>query len=156
VNDNIFMGNALCPVDADGALSLPLFARVMLARRKDGGTIFLGSHEADTCLVAYHPDRAIEAQAEGRRPVAEQGSAPRQSPASPRRIFGFLASVPIDAEGRCVLPPMLRRRARIGEAALVIGTGETFEIWSPRIARYGRDPDMRALAADRLDFQRAA
>jgi DNA-binding transcriptional regulator/RsmH inhibitor MraZ len=68
----------------------------------------------------------------------------------------LLQAVDIDADGRCVLPELLRRRARISDAALVVGTGEAFEIWSPQVALYGQDCGMRALASLSLALPQAA
>ena len=38
-----------------------------------------------------------------------------------------------DASGRFIMPTMLRERARIADLAFFIGTGDTFEIWNPRL-----------------------
>jgi len=40
----------------------------------------------------------------------------------------------------------MRRKGRIGECALFIGTGGSFEVWSLEVAREARDDDVRALA----------
>lgn len=155
--DKLFMGCALCPVDPDGGMILPAFVRAPLALRSDAANFFLGGHEADPCLVAYDPIQALALQLDcHRRRLAEEASKPRASHARARRIFGLLQPVPVDAEGRCALPDLLRRRARIRDAVLVVGTGETFELWSPQVALYGHDNGMRALAALSLDLPRAA
>jgi hypothetical protein len=41
---------------------------------------------------------------------------------------------------------MTRRRGRIGAAALVVGTGGSFEIWNPEIARDSGDGELKRLA----------
>ena len=56
-----------------------------------------------------------------RRRIAEEGSTPRQSYDRLRRIFGFMEEVEIGASGRFRLPSILRRRAGIGDAVLVLG-----------------------------------
>jgi len=64
-------------------------------------------------------------------------------------LFGSMEEIAIDGSGRIILPPGLRRRAGITDSAMFVGTGETFEIWSPEIAlsSEGR-PDMREFAED--------
>jgi DNA-binding transcriptional regulator/RsmH inhibitor MraZ len=151
------MGNAICTVDAQRAITLPALVRVPLGLRSDGAAIYLGSHEVDTCLVAYDPAEGLELQLEcRRRRLAEEESGPGACHARARRIFGLLQAVPIDADGRCVLPDLLCRRARIRDTVLVLGTGEAFEIWGVQAALYGPDHGMRALAALSLELPQAA
>ena len=136
---------------------LPAFVRGPLACRTDSLTILVGSHEADACLVGYDPGQAQTLLADcRRRSIAEEGSAPHLHHARARRIFGFLDEVILDDAGGCLLHPMMRRRARLDDAALVLGTGEAFEIWSPQVALEGGDPDLSDLAAYHLNLQRAA
>ncbi len=147
MSEQIFMGNALCAVDRDGRIILPDFVSGTLARRSNAATILLGCHETDTCLVAYDPAQAGELQSDcRRRRLAEEISSPGACHARARRIFGLLQAVSVDDEGACILPGMLCRRARIVDAALVVGTGAAFEVWSPQVALYGHDAGMRALA----------
>lgn len=150
---NLFMGNALCAVEADGAMLLPEFVRAVLALQPGPVTILLGSHESDNCLVACDPALAPAIQLDcQRRRIAEEMSKPCACHARARRIFGLLQAVTVDADGRCVLPELLRRRARISETVLVVGTGDAFEIWGPKVALYGHDVGMRTLAALCLDL----
>ncbi len=157
MTDKFFMGSALCAVEADGGMTLPSFVRVPLALRSDGTTIFLGSHEADVCLAGYDPPQAKELQLEyRRRRIEDAASRSDAGHARARRIFGLLHAVPVDAEGRCVLPDLLRRRARIRDTALVVGTGEGFEVWGLQVALYGHDAGMRSLAALSVEVSQAA
>ena len=157
MTDKLYMGSALCTVEPDGGMILPSFVRVPLALRADGTTILLGSHEADICLAGYDPAQALELQREcRRRRVEEEASRPGACHARARRIFGLLHVVPVDAEGRCALPNLLRRRARIRDTALVVGTGEGFELWGLQVALYGHDAGMRALAALSVEVSQAA
>ena len=47
--------------------------------------------------------------------------------------FAATEEVPYDSSGRILLPPMMRRKGQIGELALFLGTGETFQIWNPQL-----------------------
>ena len=153
----MFMGSALCDVGPDGSMILPSFVRDPLALRSDGAAFLLGNHEVDACLTGYDPAQAVALQEEcRRRRVAEEASKPGACHTRARRIFGLLHAVQVDAEGRCVLPDLLRRRARIRDAVLVVGTGEAFELWGPQVALYGHDAGMRALASLSLEVAQAA
>ncbi len=157
MTDNFYMGSALCAVEPDGCMTLPSFVRIPLALRSDGSTILLGSHEADMCLAGCDPAQAVELQLEcRRRRLEEEVSRPGARHARARRIFGLLHAVPVDVEGRCLLPDLLRRRARIRDTALVVGTGEGFELWGLQVALYCHDGGMRALAALSVDAAQAA
>ena len=155
--DKLFMGTALCKVEFDGTMLLPEFVRVSLAARSNESGILLGSHEVDACVTGYDPAQALALQEEcRRRRIAEEASRPGASHARDRRVFGLLHAIEVDADGRCVLPDLLRRRARIRDKALIVGTGDSFEIWSAQVALYGHDTGMRALAALSLEAAHAA
>jgi MraZ protein len=154
--DHPFGGSDLCAVDAAGRLRLPRFVRETLNRRGAGSSLIVGTHEADPCLIAYEPAFAavIHADVERRR-IAEQPVAPHLHHARVRRAFGWVAEAGIENENLTV-PPLMRRRARIGDLALIVGTGGTFEIWDARRALDSGDADLRELAAFHLDARHAA
>lgn len=153
----LFTGSAMCSVSPDGRMTLPPFARATLANRASSGRMLIGVHEADACLVAFDRGELGELQADcRRRRIAEEGSTPQQSYNRLRRIFGFMEEVEIGASGRIRIPSLLRRRAGIGDAVLVLGTGAAFELWNPQAALDAGDPDLCELVAFRLDLQQAA
>jgi len=156
IND-LFSGNALCAVNAGGTLILPGFIRATLGRRTDSRSFLVGSHECDPCLLAYDAGyaRMLHQDSERRR-IAEEVEAPGASAKRLRRIFGFVEDIGFGDDGAVVLPPMMRRRARIGAQALVIGVGCAFEIWDAQAAFDQPDPDLREIAAFHLDEQHAA
>lgn len=157
MSEALFIGNAMCAVGKSGGLVLPYFVRSTLARRCDSRLLLVGCHEVDPCLIAYDPGHADALMADSeRRRRAEEGADPAAHFARARRIFGFVADVPLAESGSCVLPPMMLRRARIESCALVIGTGGAFEIWAPQLALEAADPDLSALAAFHLETEQAA
>jgi MraZ protein len=156
--EQFFSGSALCRVDTVGRLSLPRFVLATLARRGDDRALLIGAHEADPCLVAY--DRAfvplLHADLERRRIADEpKGVGAAAHHARSRRAFGFVAAADVDA-GTVILPPMMRRRARIAERVLVIGCGAAFEIWDADSALESGDSDLAEIARFHLEFQNAA
>jgi MraZ protein len=154
---HLFSGNALCPVNARGTLILPAFIRATLGRRSDARSFLVGSHETDPCILAYDSgySRILHEESERRR-IREENDAPGASDRRLRRIFGFVEEIHFGDDGAVVLPPMMRRRARIGAQALVLGVGGAFEIWDAQAALEHQDPDLREIAAFHLDEQYAA
>ena len=147
--ESLFSGTALQAVDAHGGMQLPAFVLRTLARRSESRRLLFSPHEVDPCMTGY--DAAFEAwlfaDAERRRLRDESlGLGASEHHQRARRTFGAVESASFDEAGRLVLPPMTRRRGRVADAALVIGTGGSFEIWNPDIARAAGDDELRQLA----------
>lgn len=154
---HLFTGNALCGVDRTGRLILPSFIRATLARRSERPAILVGAHEKDGCLVAYDTGFVgVVAEDCRRRRLIEEHASPGAHHSRRRRIFGFLEEAGVDKAGAVRLSPMMLRRARITDRALVIGTGDVFEIWGPSVALDGDDPGLADLAAFHLEVRQAA
>ena len=152
--EHLFNGSALTAVDAKGRLSVPAFIRGVIERRSDAKAVVIGMHEVSPCLNAYDRGYARILYAENeRRRLAEEGNGEDVAAhhARARRTFGLTEDVPYDSSGRIILPPMMRRKGRIEDLALFVGTGGTFEIWNPRLALESNDEDLRDLAAYRLE-----
>ncbi|HET7315851.1 MAG TPA: division/cell wall cluster transcriptional repressor MraZ, partial [Sphingomicrobium sp.] len=72
-----------------------------------------------------------------------------------RNLMAFAATeeVPYDSSGRILFPPLMRRKGQIGDLALFLGTGETFQIWNPELLL--KDPripeDLKDIARFRLE-----
>jgi MraZ protein len=67
--------------------------------------------------------------------------------------FAATEEVPYDSSGRILFPPMMRRKGQIGDLALFLGTGETFQIWNPKLLLTdSRIPDdLKDIARFRLE-----
>lgn len=155
--EHLFTGNDICPVARSGQMNLPPFVRATLSLRASARRIFLGLHETDQCLVGFDPGELTELRSEcRRRHIAEESLLPDQHNVRLRRIFGSMDDLWVRASGRFEIPLGLRRRARIGDAVLVVGTGATFELWSPQVALEAGDAETRELAAFHLEFRQAA
>lgn len=142
--DALFSGNALRTVDGEGRIALPPF--VLRALR---GRAVLSVHESDPCISGYDEGReaALFADIERRRLRDEaDGIGAAAHHCRSRRAFGTAEQASVDACGRLVLPPIVRRRARIGSLALFVGAGGSFEIWNPHVARASGDEALRELA----------
>lgn len=148
--EHLFNSSALCTVDAGGGVSLPPFVRATLERRSDSPAVVIGLHETDPCLRAYDRGyvRILHADHERCRPAE---SSPEAYHARARRIFGFTEEASCGLDGRITLPPLMRRKGKIENLALFVGTGGTFEIWNPQVALEAGDVALRELAAWRLE-----
>lgn len=148
--DHPFSGSALCAVDAAGIVLLPPFILATMQRRSDAGAVMIGVHEADPCLSAYDRGHlsALYADHERRR-MAEYESSAHYRRARTR--FGSAEETSCDAHGTITLPAIMRRKVGIGDIALLVGAGGTFEMWNPQTALGGDDPHLRELAAWRFD-----
>ncbi|MFN3388171.1 MAG: hypothetical protein ACK40O_04520 [Allosphingosinicella sp.] len=117
------------------------------------GRIVLGVHDEDPCVTG-HPPRLwprIQAEIERRRLRDEVlGASPAEHHRRARRAFGLSEEAGCDRRGRVRLPPLVRRRGRIGRLALFVGTGAGFEIWDPQVARETGGEALRELAEYRL------
>jgi MraZ protein len=72
-------------------------------------------------------------------------------------LFADAKHLPLDGEGRIVLPPALAAHAGIGETAAFVGRGPHFEIWEPAtFERYKAEARRRALENGRTLRQRPA
>lgn len=152
--EHLFNGSALNGVDAKGRLSVPAFIRAMIERRSPEKTIVLGKHETEPCLVGYdsaYKGTLLDDVRRRRLRDEEQGVDARVHHARTRRAFGLTESAPYDSSGRIILPPMMRKIAQIEDMVLFVGAGETFELWSPKLALESGDPDLVELAAYRLE-----
>ncbi len=148
--ENLFSGNALLPVDGEGRTILPGFVLAVLDRRRAGARLVFGAHEEDPCISGYDEgyQAVLHAEMERRRLRDEAEGVPAAAHHSrARRLFGAVERASYDAGGRITLPPMMRLKSRIGERALFIGTGGSFEVWNPDLACAAGDPEVRELAA---------
>ena len=154
--EHLFQGSALNAVDAKGRVSVPAFLRAVIERRGDARTIVLAKHDAFPALSAYDPAYAALKHSKIERLLEKQETDPAAELEYARRTmmaFGATEEVPYDSSGRVVIPPMMRAKGQIGELALFLGTGETFQIWNPTLfLGDARIPeDMKDIARFRLE-----
>jgi len=154
--DHLFQGSALNAVDGKGRVSIPSFLRSVIERRGDAKTIVLAKHQNFPCLSAYDPAYAALKHAKLERLLEKEETGPdAQLDYEQRNLMAFAATeeVPYDSSGRILFPPMMRRKGQIGDLALFLGTGETFQIWNPELLL--KDPripdDLKDIARFRLE-----
>lgn len=146
-----FVGHAIAPVRASGLVRLPEFVRRTLVARASRS--YLGLHETDACLVgfgqAWHERVTSEL---GRRQLDRLDGGALKGSSYARRVFGFCEEVWWPCES-IRLSEWARAVASIGDTALFIGAGETFEIWSPDEAVASGQEALVALARSGAKFR---
>ena len=96
----------------------------------------LAKHQNFACLSAYDPAyAALKHEKLERLAEKEETGADAALDYERRNLMAFAASeeVPYDSSGRILMPPMMRMKGKIGDLALFLGTGETFQIWNPEL-----------------------
>ena len=159
--EHLFQGSALNAVDAKGRVAIPAFLRTVIERRGDSRTIVIAKHEAFPCLSAYDPGYAATKHSKLERLLEKEETNPDAAlEYQQRNLMAFAATeeVPYHSSGRILMTPMMRRKGEIGDLALFLGTGETFQIWNPdRLLKDPRIPeDLKDITRFRLEERRAS
>ena len=118
----MFVGSYEYKVDNKGRLPLPPKFRKDI---DDGLMLTLG---ADNCIAAYTKAN-WEKLTENQAPTTFLVSETQRK--LTRYIYGNANDVTIDNQGRIALPASLRERCNIADVAVVVGFGNSFEIWNP-------------------------
>lgn len=133
-----YQGDGIGLVDDKGRVAIPSALRATLAANapkangKDGGTIIIGAHQKNPCLVAYDPGYVdiLAAQLDARE--AAHTSADGEFDYNIKRRAASGEAVPFDGSGRFIMPAFPRFHAGIGEHAFFYGVLDYIEIWDPK------------------------
>ena len=119
----MFQGAAALNLDAKGRLAIPARHRDALAG--ESGQIVLTAHPHGCCLVypvpAWVPIRD--------EVLAKPGLDPRAAMLK-RLLVGFAQEESLDAAGRVLVAPSLRKFAKLEKQVWLVGQGSHFELWS--------------------------
>ncbi len=119
----VFRGVAQLNLDSKGRLAVPSRFRDALAARCSGHLVVTA--DSDRCLLVYPlPDwEPIEQK------LMALSSFNAQIRELQRRLVGYAEDVVMDASGRILVPPALRRYAQLDKAVVLVGQGAKFELW---------------------------
>jgi MraZ protein len=120
----VFRGVAQLNLDSKGRLAVPSRFRDALAARCSGHLVVTA--DSDRCLLVYPlPDwEPIEQK------LMALSSFNAQIRELQRRLVGYAEDVVMDATGRILVPPALRRYAQLDKAVVLVGQGHKFELWN--------------------------
>ncbi len=118
-----FRGINNVSLDVKGRMAMPARYRERLLERCGGRLVV--TIDRDHCLLVYPlPEwEIIEAK------LNQLPSLNRQARLLQRLYIGHATELDMDAQGRILLPPMLREYAGLGKKIVLIGQGRKFEIW---------------------------
>jgi MraZ protein len=117
----VFQGAAQLSLDAKGRLAVPTRHRDALLT---GGAVVLTAHP-DGCVLLY-PRTAFEPI--GAR-IQALSSFNEQARWWQRLLVGFAEETELDAQGRVLVSPALRKFGKLQKDVMLVGQGSHFEIW---------------------------
>lgn len=120
----MFQGATELNLDAKGRLAVPAGHRDVLLAQAEGRLV-LTAHP-HRCLLLY-PRPAWEPISAR---IMSYSSLERQTSMVQRLLVGFAKDVQMDAAGRLLVPPELRRFASFEKQVVLVGQGSHFEVWS--------------------------
>jgi MraZ protein len=117
----MFLGQYEHTIDDKGRLTIPARYRDLLP---DGAYITQGF---DANLIVLPP--ALYEQLSKR--ISNLSLTEPSARLLRRLMFSSAEKVDVDKSGRILIPQFLRQNANLDSAAMVVGSGDFFEIWSP-------------------------
>ena len=120
----MFRGSAQLNLDNKGRLVVPTRYRDALLERCGGHLVITA--DAARCLLLYPLPEwdLIQQKLDG---VSNLDSRIRELQ---RRLIGFALDTEMDAAGRVLLSPELRRYAQLDKAVVLVGQNKKFEVWN--------------------------
>jgi MraZ protein len=117
----VFTGEYRVSVDDKGRIAVPVRFRPEF---DTGGLV---SKWLDGCL-ALHPRAAWESVAARVDPLPLTDARGRELQ---RFLYGTAFEIELDKQGRMVVPAVLRTFAKLGDQAVMVGSRNHLELWSP-------------------------
>jgi len=68
-----------------------------------------------------------------------------------RIMLSHAAEVDMDANGRLLIPNVLRERAKLRKEVMLVGQGKTFQLWEESYWHKLAEEDMSVMSSDELD-----
>lgn len=140
-----FLGETNTTIDVKGRITLPARCREALVGA-EGSSVVFAADLREPCLLVYSLQAFDRLQAEFMSfPNLDERYRRLQ-----RLLLGSAFEVDIDATGRVLVPPKLRRHANLEGKVAVIGQGHKFEVWREDVWDE-RQAEYRRRVADDLD-----
>lgn len=141
--NDVFTGQHQLTIDEKGRLAIPARFRAQLEERcRNQLVITIGPNPCLEIFPLPEFERIVaDIQQMEDRDVAERLK---------QVIVGFAVDTEMDKQGRILLPPQLRKRARLDGSAMLMGQHTRFDLWSlPEWeARFGETSELFAALGD--------
>jgi len=119
----LFRGVSFLNLDTKGRLAIPARHREHLESCCDSRLVI--TVDRDRCLLIYPEPTWIDIE----RKLDQLPSFNEQARMLQRLYIGHAQEVEMDAQGRVLLPPGLRRFASLDKRVALVGQGKKFELW---------------------------
>ncbi len=119
----VFRGVSELVLDAKGRLAIPARHREGLATGSEGRLVITADRGG--CLLIYPLDAWEPIQAR----LMELSSFDDNIRSLQRLLVGHADDVDLDAAGRILVPPALRRYAGLDKRVVLVGQGQKLELW---------------------------
>ncbi|HIG00353.1 MAG TPA: division/cell wall cluster transcriptional repressor MraZ [Myxococcales bacterium] len=138
----MFRGRFLHTMDTKGRVSIPSGFRVEIQRRSQNDPILAsqGSH------LALFPADEWEKKEETLLGLSEFDTDAQDLQ---RIMVGEASDSPLDAQGRILVPTLMRKEAELASKVLVIGVLNRIELWNPE--RYEEKKRMTSLRYEEIN-----
>jgi MraZ protein len=122
----LFLSTFENKIDKKGRVSVPAQFRAALASHDSIGVIVYESFVND-CIEGCDISRIkqLSESIDNLDPFSEKRDAMATT------VLGGAIQLPLDGDGRIILPESLLKKAGLNEKAIFVGKGPTFEIWNP-------------------------
>ena len=137
-----FRGINNVALDAKGRMAMPARYRERLMESVDGRLVV--TVDRDRCLLVYPlPEWEIIEEK-----LIALPSLDKQSRQLQRLYIGYATELEMDAQGRILLPAMLRDYAGLGKKVVLIGQGKKLEIWDEATWTESQDEWVESVRSD--------
>ncbi|CAM3553879.1 division/cell wall cluster transcriptional repressor MraZ [Parendozoicomonas haliclonae] len=130
----MFRGVNALNMDAKGRLAVPTRYRSVLSERCEGHLVATIDTE-EKCLLIYPVDEWDQIQAK----IESLPSFHPMTRRIQRLLIGHATDLEMDANGRVLIPPLLREYAGLQKKTVLLGQGKKFELWDEECWNKRRD-----------------
>ncbi|TXH04444.1 MAG: division/cell wall cluster transcriptional repressor MraZ [Nevskiaceae bacterium] len=131
----MFAGTHQLAIDDKGRLAIPSRFRAQLDERCQSQLVI--TMGPNPCIEIY-PAPEFQRIAQDIQNMEDR----RQADLLKQVFIGFAVETEVDKQGRVLLPPMLRKRARLNGSAVLMGQYTRFDVWAEEVwnDRFGEGP----------------
>jgi MraZ protein len=130
----VFRGTSHLTLDNKGRLIVPARHRDTLLEHCGGHLVITA--DADRCLLLYPLPEWEEIQ----QKIEKLSNLDRRVRDLQRRLIGFAVDTDMDAAGRALIAPELRRYARLDREVALVGQGKKLELWNRALWEERNEP----------------
>lgn len=119
----MFLGQFQHNIDAKGRMTIPVRFRELL----ENGAIINSGLDGNLTVSTKENFEIMVGKVEKLSPTNTRARELK------RILFGDASKIEFDRLGRILIPSFLREKAQLADEAIVVGVGESFEIWAPEL-----------------------